>query len=92
VKHYKKYPNNWKIISLRIRRQRGHKCERCGAPSSRVLGLVVHHKDGNKMNCHPDNLEVLCTRCHFKAGVDNGEITRGVVVHLFKNKFFRLKK
>jgi hypothetical protein len=25
---------------------------------------VVHHKDGNKLNCHPDNLELMTEREH----------------------------
>jgi len=34
-------------------------CERCGKP-----GTDRHHKDDNPMNNAPDNIEVLCRRCH----------------------------
>lgn len=34
-------------------------CLRCGKPA-----VLVHHKDGNRSNNDPDNLEVLCKRCH----------------------------
>lgn len=28
--------------------------------------LIVHHKDGNKLNSHPDNSLTVCRRCHAK--------------------------
>lgn len=34
-------------------------CARCGKP-----GHDRHHKDGNTKNNSPDNVEVLCRRCH----------------------------
>lgn len=43
-------------------------CQRCGSEDK----LVVHHQDGNNgkmgkpMNNSPDNLIVLCRRCHPK--------------------------
>lgn len=35
-------------------------CERCGSKKN----LLVHHKDGNRYNNNPLNLERLCKRCH----------------------------
>jgi HNH endonuclease len=35
-------------------------CERCG--STRFL--LIHHKDENRSNNEPGNLETLCKRCH----------------------------
>jgi 5-methylcytosine-specific restriction endonuclease McrA len=26
--------------------------------------LAIHHIDGNKQNCNPDNLITLCKSCH----------------------------
>jgi len=26
--------------------------------------LHLHHKDGDKSNCHPDNFDTLCVSCH----------------------------
>lgn len=38
-------------------------CERCGYDDvPQILG--VHHKDRNRRNNAPDNLEVLCPNCH----------------------------
>lgn len=37
-------------------------CKRCGYDKYPIM--VVHHKDRNRENSHPDNLEVLCSRCH----------------------------
>jgi ribosomal protein L37E len=34
-------------------------CERCGQASH-----DRHHKDDNTKNNHPDNIEILCRRCH----------------------------
>jgi len=36
------------------------KCERCGSTTF----LCVHHKDRNRNNNTPDNLETVCKRCH----------------------------
>ena len=33
-------------------------------------GLSVHHIDGDKANHDPDNLELLCRRCHDKEDWD----------------------
>lgn len=37
----------------------GDRCLRC-----RDEAVLVHHKDGNRKNPDPSNLEVLCKRCH----------------------------
>ena len=37
------------------------KCEKCGIKRP----LLVHHKDNNKLNNNPDNLQVLCYNCHY---------------------------
>ncbi len=39
----------------------GARCNRCGADN---IVLVIHHKDRNKSNNLPTNLEVLCRACH----------------------------
>lgn len=35
-------------------------CNRCGSSDN----LVVHHKNDDHYDNHPDNLEVLCRSCH----------------------------
>ena len=43
-------------------------CERCG----RSAKCQVHHKDGNPWNNTPNNLVVLCRRCHEEIhGIDD---------------------
>lgn len=47
-------------------------CEICGVKKEKkidVIGrecsnLLLHHKDLNSKNCHPDNLPTLCRSCH----------------------------
>jgi 5-methylcytosine-specific restriction endonuclease McrA len=60
------YPANWAEISDRARRNAFYKCGSCSVqikrPDSKFLH--VHHKNGQKNDCHPDNLEVLCIECH----------------------------
>jgi len=38
------------------------KCRRCGISDKRVL--IVHHRDSNRKNNKPQNLEWLCRNCH----------------------------
>lgn len=63
-----------------IKRERGC-CEKCGVKQTRAKGkevyLEVHHKKGIEWDrlidlvfefllCNPDDLEVLCEKCHNK--------------------------
>lgn len=68
-----KYPPDWDKISLRIRTERGNKCEQClaeyrkpnpfnGLPTI----LTVAHLDHDPSNCAEDNLKCLCTVCHLR--------------------------
>jgi hypothetical protein len=45
-------------------------CQKCQDhpvhPITKKIGLQVNHKDGDALNCHPNNLEVLCPTCHWK--------------------------
>jgi len=38
----------------------------CECGESRRFALDVHHKDSDRLNNHPDNLEVVCATCHRK--------------------------
>jgi hypothetical protein len=51
---------SYRAIALRIY---GPKCNRCGF-DNHVAAIVVHHKDRNRSNNNPSNLEVLCSNCH----------------------------
>jgi hypothetical protein len=40
-----------------------HHCNRCGWSKHRAV-LVVHHKNRDRTDNHPENLEILCPNCH----------------------------
>jgi 5-methylcytosine-specific restriction endonuclease McrA len=44
----------------------GFDCAHCGIDvrTLRSSQRAVHHKDRNRRNNHPDNLEVMCRACH----------------------------
>jgi hypothetical protein len=67
------YPPDWDAISIAVRTRAGWKCETCGAENAKphpVTGshvvLTVAHLDHMPGNCDPQNLRVLCQRCHFR--------------------------
>lgn len=44
-------------------------CSDCGMTEEESLlkwgeRLSLHHKDGDKQNCHPNNFDTLCKSCH----------------------------
>jgi hypothetical protein len=39
------------------------KCMRCGYDAN-LAAIIVHHKDRDRTNNTPENLEVLCCNCH----------------------------
>ena len=49
----------------------GH-CQECGHDGSESR-LGIHHKDRNKRNQSPDNIQVLCHRCHMREHAAAGE-------------------
>ncbi len=51
-------------MKLQIIRLRGGLCERCKYDCVEILH--VHHKDRNRKNNNPQNLELLCPNCHAK--------------------------
>lgn len=60
------YPNNWREIALRVKRENNWRCERCKHIHAPAIGycLTVHHLDGDKSNIERWNLAALCQRCH----------------------------
>ena len=68
---FKTYDPSWSDMSYNIKKLRNFTCERCGKTfvdeeGNYTSGLEVHHKDRNKRNNLPSNLEVLCEKCHDK--------------------------
>jgi len=67
---FEPYPVTWtRSFKKEIHKRDGHACALCGKtkePCSRKLS--VHHIDYDKENLDPDNLILLCGRCH---GVTN---------------------
>jgi hypothetical protein len=71
LKHFKtKFPNpiykpenaasKYRETALSLKQK---KCERCGYDKHPEI-LEVHHKDRNRSNGNPNNLELLCPNCH----------------------------
>jgi hypothetical protein len=60
------YPENWDEIAFQLKQQLRFQCQNCriglGATKSRFLH--VHHVNGLKNDCCPENLRCLCVRCH----------------------------
>ena len=67
--------NNWKGGFGLYRTYIKESCERCG--SKRFL--VVHHRDHDRQNNDPRNLETLCKSCHQKEHEVWKNFTKGIV-------------
>jgi len=58
-------------IKLRVFKEKGLKCERCGYGKYEIL--QVHHRNRDRNDNHMQNLELICPNCHMaehKAGQD----------------------
>lgn len=66
------YVKDWEQISRAYRQKHNFTCERCGIHIEDSLAhqfMHTHHKNGNKMDNRPGNLECLCIECH--ANIDD---------------------
>ncbi len=67
---------NYQRLKIRLLKQRGKTCERCGYDKYEIL--QVHHKDRNTLNNELNNLELICPNCHCEE-------------HFFKNSWLHEK-
>ena len=58
--HMKPDTTNRQTMHYRARKHRKEACERCGVAER----LEVHHRDHDRTNNDPANLETLCGPCH----------------------------
>ena len=68
------YTRDWNHVSKAYRFKNDFTCETCGVNlSSRKAEFFceVHHKDKNKTNNSPENLECLCVKCHAEQHIQN---------------------
>ena len=53
-----------RAVKLRLMQERGVECERCKYNKKEILH--VHHKDRDRGNNEPRNLELICPNCHYE--------------------------
>tara|TARA_B100001093_G_C26844049_1_gene1021914 strand:+ start:119 stop:1057 length:939 start_codon:yes stop_codon:yes gene_type:complete len=59
------YTSEWKEISRKLREKHSWKCTSCWVNLSKKKTLLhTHHRDHDKTNNSPSNLEVICALCH----------------------------
>jgi hypothetical protein len=59
------YPSEFgSFLKRQIRIRDNHRCRSCGVNVYCSKLGHVHHIDGNKQNCDPSNLMLLCATCH----------------------------
>ena len=55
---------SYQSLKIRLLRERGTKCERCGYAKFEIL--QIHHKNRNKIDNNLENLELICPNCHYE--------------------------
>ena len=53
-----------RALKIRLLKERGTVCEKCGYSKSEIL--QVHHKNRDRKNNNLNNLELICPNCHFE--------------------------
>jgi predicted nucleic-acid-binding Zn-ribbon protein len=55
---------SYQFLKVRLSKQRGKVCERCGYNKYEIL--QVHHKNRDRINNNLENLELICPNCHYE--------------------------
>ena len=55
---------NQQSLKLRLLKDRGKKCERCGYRKFEIL--QIHHKNRSRIDNDMSNLELICPNCHYE--------------------------
>jgi hypothetical protein len=66
------YEKSWDLISKKMKELKNYTCEKCGFQARNNYEkkfIHTHHIDGDKTNNSPNNLKVLCVKCH--ANIDD---------------------
>lgn len=67
VSHIQDYSDDHKAVADRCRKEVDYTCQRCSVKCHDNRSLLhLHHKNGDKSDNFPHNLEVLCVDCHSK--------------------------
>lgn len=68
VNRIQDYSDDHKAVAEQCKKQLNYTCQLCGVKCHENRSLLhLHHKNGDKSNNFPNNLEVLCVDCHSKA-------------------------
>lgn len=71
-------------LKLRLLKERGPQCERCGYNKFEIL--QTHHKDRNTNNNDLNNLELICPNCHFEEHYLEKSWLRNIMSRSAENK------
>lgn len=79
----------WRELTYKIKVERGGRCEQCGDRPPYFSNLIGHHKehltednvDEASVSLNPDNIEIICQRCHNKEHRRFGYKSSVYIVH-----------
>lgn len=87
-KNRHRYPIEWKLIAVAVKRKAGWRCEACGAPHGPPpYVLTVDH-----LNHDPENrdavLIALCQRCHLRRqGMYPAPVTKAEAIERLRARY-----
>lgn len=73
------YPPEFdRYLKQKIRRRDKRTCQACFEPAERKAGHI-HHINGDKQDCSPDNLVLVCITCHNKIHARNPDADENIL-------------